>query len=388
MMRRLTWIAVVWVWLLGTPASAQTLYWTDVGTGKIQRAEVGGATEDLVLGQTHSKLGLAVDFDGDKLYWAHDDSGTWRIRRANLDGMSVSNLIDTGTRMADGIAVDVAGGRIYWGEFDPVGLFMSRLMSAELDGSDVTELVPGLANPVGVALDTVAGKVYWADPVFVHRIERANLDGSNVETITSSPVLPFGVALDAAAGKIYWADFQTGEIQRADLDGTSIETLVDGLDEPRGVALDLTAGKLYWTRPGAIERADLDGGKVETLFSTGLVTPAGIAITASGPLRLTVGRDELSWGHPGGALHFDLVHGDLAALQSNGGDFAVAGVSCLAFDVTGESVPFTDQPFSGEGFWLLARRVTAAGNQSYNSGGPSQASPRDPSITASGADCP
>ena len=48
MMRRLTCHDVVWVGLLGTPASAQTLYWT--GTGKIQRAEVGGAIEDLVLG--------------------------------------------------------------------------------------------------------------------------------------------------------------------------------------------------------------------------------------------------------------------------------------------------------------------------------------------------
>ncbi len=125
------------------------------------------------------------------------------------------------------------------------------------------------------------------------------------------------------------------------------------------------------------------------MFS-GLGTPAGIVVLAGQiePLVLTVDRNSLSWGPPGAALHFDLVRGDLGALRAHAGDFVQADVSCLASDVASTSVSFTDEPTTGDGFWILARRVTAAGNQSYDSGGVAQLGSRDAGIVASGSDCP
>ena len=379
-------LPVLCLWVLGGTVAAQTVYWTDEAAGTIVRADVGGTPTDLVTGQTHSKLGLAVDVVAGKIYWAHGDAGSWSILKANLDGSVIEPVLDTGARMAEGIAIDSSGGRIYWTEFDTGGFNISRVLSADLDGSDVTELVGGLTDPVGIALDLGGGKMYWTDPAIVHLIQRANLNGSEVESFTLA-VNPFGIALDLEAGRMYWADFQTGEIASADLDGSSPDVLLGERDQPRGVAL--LEGKLYWTQQGEIQRADLDGGDVETLFS-GLGTPAGLVVlaAAAGPLRLTVAPAALSWAPAGAALHFDLVRGDLGALRSRAGDFAQAAVSCLAADVTGTSVSFTDEPPAGEGIWLLARRVTAAGNESYDSDGTGQVGSRDAGISASGSDCP
>ena len=121
------------------------------------------------------------------------------------------------------------------------------------------------------------------------------------------------------------------------------------------------------------------------------LTAPGVVLAqshAGDPEDVTVDRDTLSWGPPGAALHFDLVRGDLDALREHAGDFAQAGVECLAPDVTDTSVSFTDEPLAGEGLWILARRVTAEGNQSYDSGGEAQAGSRDAGISVSGSDCP
>ena len=69
-------------------------------------------------------------------------------------------------------------------------------------------------------------KMYWPDSV-TDKIQRANLDGSNVEDLVTTGLSdPDGIALDVAGGKIYWTDTLTDKIQRANLDGSNVEDLV------------------------------------------------------------------------------------------------------------------------------------------------------------------
>ena len=77
--------------------------------------------------------------------------------------------------------------------------------------TEVTRMFPSnprmiaiLALTFGVGLPSAnAQKMYWPD-VSTGKIQRADLDGSNVEDIVTGLNAPFGVALDAAGGKIYW----------------------------------------------------------------------------------------------------------------------------------------------------------------------------------------
>ena len=77
-----------------------------------------------------------------------------------------------------------------------------------------------LEKPFGIALDVMAGKIYWAD--VGADIQRANLDGTDVEDLVTVLESPTGIAIDTIAGKIYWPDGGTDKIQRANLDGTNI----------------------------------------------------------------------------------------------------------------------------------------------------------------------
>ena len=197
-----------------------------------------------------------------QIYW----TSAGRVQRANLDGSNIEDLV-TGLGWAHDLALDVAGGKMYWTDD-------GEIQRANLDGSNIEDLVTGLNFPQGLALDVARGKMYWTDD---GEIQRANLDGSNIEDLVTGLDSPFDLALDVAGGKMYWTD---GEIQRANLDGSNIEDLVTGLDSPLGLALDVAGGKMYWTefyRSGTIRRTNLDGSNIEDLI-TGLDFPFDLAL--------------------------------------------------------------------------------------------------------------
>ena len=260
------------------------IYWTDLGTDKIQRVNLDGSNvEDLVTQGLIAPSSIALDVAGGKMYWT--DFGTDKIQRANLDDSNVEDLVTRGLETPFGIALDVAGGKMYWTNFGT-----DKIQCANLDGSNVRDLVTqGLDSPFGIALDVAGGKMYWTD-LDTDKIQRANLDGSNVEDlVTQGLSAPSGIALDVAGGKMYWTDLNTDKIQCANLDGSNVEDLVtQGLDSPFSIALDIAGGKMYWTHMdwnpaterftnGKIQRANLDGSNIEDLI-TGLNILYGIAL--------------------------------------------------------------------------------------------------------------
>ncbi|MCY3792391.1 MAG: T9SS type A sorting domain-containing protein, partial [Gemmatimonadetes bacterium] len=141
-----------------------------------------------------------------KLYWT--DVGTKKIQRSNLDGSDVEDLVTTGLENPGGLALDVAGGKMYWANWGA-----KKIQRSNLDGSDVEDLVTtGLENPGGLALDVAGGKMYWAN-WGAKKIQRSNLDGSDVEDlVTTRWVGPLSLALDVAGGKMYWTDQGTKKI--------------------------------------------------------------------------------------------------------------------------------------------------------------------------------
>ena len=157
-----------------------------------------------------------------------------------------------------------AQGKIYFVGNSPGG--PNSVRRADLDGSNVEVVVPGLTSPTDVVVDPSGGKVYWTDNTL---IQRANLDGTAVETVVSTSGPKRGLAIDPGGDRLYWTEASGQRIQRSSLSGTGIEDLVAGLDFPTNLALDLAGGKMYWSEQNAltISRADLDGGNLEVLHS-------------------------------------------------------------------------------------------------------------------------
>ena len=213
---------------------------------------------------------------GNLMYWT--DWATDKIQRANLNGSNIQDLI-TGLDSPHGITVDGSGGKIYW--TDPIA---AKILRADINGSNIQDLITGLDRPIGIAVDGSGGKIYWTD-VETGKIQRANLNGSNIQDLVTGLTSPNGIAVDGSGGKMYWTDFVPGNIQRANLDGTNTETLVSDFDYgPFGIALDVAAGKMYWTNVWGqhrIHQTDLDGRNVRDLVITG-EGPVGIAVDIAG----------------------------------------------------------------------------------------------------------
>jgi len=217
-----------------------------------------------------------------RIYWTDNDAG--RIQRANLDGTGIENII-TGVTQPRGIAIDSTDGKMYWCEVGDSPYLVGMVRRANLDGTDIETLVSGLNVPGDIALDIDEHRMYWID---YKTIYRANMDGSDIEMILHGNIAAArSIALELENGKIYWTCITNQEggvghrsIRRSNLDGTGEETVVGELGTPDGIALDLEFSKMYWTDQSThkVQRANLDGTAVEDLVVTGLDRPYGIAL--------------------------------------------------------------------------------------------------------------
>lgn len=260
-----------------TDACAQDkMYWTVVDPGIIQRADLDGSNVENVVVGLNSPRPIFVN-EG-KIYWA--DFTTQLVQRANIDGSNVETIVSGETALG----MTIAGSKIYYSQ---TGTTTDSIFRANFDGSGEELLIDGLDRRSVLCIIASGGKIYVTDRV-KNRIFRANLDGSNITDIVSTGLQdPNGIAVDVSGGKLYWTDTGTNKIQRSNLDGSNVENLVTGgsANLPVKISLDINGGKMYWTSfvPIEIRRADLAGSNVEVLL-TDLAIHCPIGIFIDGPL--------------------------------------------------------------------------------------------------------
>ena len=126
----------------------------------------------------------------------------------------------------------------------------------------VTNVVTKQAAPFGVAVDHAGGKLYWIELNLNKKkrekdeIRRANLDGSEVETLVERPGAGFegGIAIDPVAGKLYWGEAEARDIGVSNLDGSQAQTLFStGEAIPVGLAVEDADPRPASTAAPAIE---------------------------------------------------------------------------------------------------------------------------------------
>ncbi|MGH9584778.1 MAG: 3-hydroxyacyl-CoA dehydrogenase [Bryobacteraceae bacterium] len=231
-----------------------------------------------------------------------------RVASVNDDGSDLKVLVSGQNAGPDGIVVDTATKKIYWTSMGKVKANDGSIESSDLDGGNVTTVVPagGAWTPKQLKLDAKHGKLYWSDREGM-RIMRANLDGSDIETLVETAAGDtaredarnwcVGIALDVDGGKVYWTQKGSGgngRIFRANLNipkgedaahRTDIETLFDQLPEPIDMDLDLANRTMYWSdrgdppRGNNISRAPMDPNKgPQQILVSGLKEGIGMTL--------------------------------------------------------------------------------------------------------------
>ena len=241
------------------------VYWTDFRfhEGAIMSANLDGTGVTKILSlSTVEPHGITLDVPRGKMYWVEWDTGM--IRRANLDGSEVEELLDQPQHLRS-LDLDLAGGKMYWSSDEG-----SNIYRANLDGNEYKEIVSDRSLVTAIALDLIGRRIYWIDDDG-DAIQSARLDGSDIRTVTTSGLAaPRGLAVDPVNQKLYWTHARLGDekVTWANFDGSELEDIVTdaGLSEPNEITIDAISQKIYWAEAGGtIRRANLDGSGIEVV---------------------------------------------------------------------------------------------------------------------------
>lgn len=268
--------------LSSVAAAADSILFADIfvptfDDGSIRRVTLDGSQPITIVPIGGGLRSLDVDVASGKIYWT--DVNSFAIRRCNLNGSNVEDVITTGLAFPSAIAIDSAGGKLYWG--DQTDEFIYR---ASLDGSGVEPLINTPFHR-GLAIDALNQRLYWTTSITATTgaILRSDMVGGDMQVVVpplGGSAKPGSLALDVAGGKIYWTDNVAATIRRANLDGSNVELLMPTqAHAPRGIRLDLVNQWIYWGQDyndeptiGRIMRMRYDGTFSEVVvWELGLV---------------------------------------------------------------------------------------------------------------------
>ena len=247
--------------ILVAVANRPVMYWIDSGmlyglTGA-KAAKIAESANDVAVG-------------GGKVYWTEqtgESGGT--VNSANLDGTDVTELASIFATPI-GIAVDAAGSKLYWTNAS------GRIQSANLDGSGIKNVMQNLSDPTDIVVSN--GFIYWTEGG--NSVRRVNISGQKIAIDVAVNLDSVG-GLAVGGGKVYWTEMTSasaGTVNGANLNGTNFETLATLLSAPMGISVDTAGSKLYWTNArGRVQSANLNGSMIKNVVE-GLISPSKLTI--------------------------------------------------------------------------------------------------------------
>lgn len=132
------------------------MYWADGSRNEINSANLDGTAFQVLVSRADTTFnmdqphGIAIDPIGQHVYWCERRGR--RIARANLDGSNPELVLQL-NRVLLGLDIDVESGKVYWTDW--IGNQPNaRIRRANLDGSAVEDLINWLRQPQSVALVT------------------------------------------------------------------------------------------------------------------------------------------------------------------------------------------------------------------------------------------
>lgn len=157
----------------------------------------------------------------------------FRVR--NMMGCHLSGISN-----CEGLAVDWMAGNLYWSDEGLLTINVARLNNPSWR-KVIAE--SNMSHPRAVAVHPKAGYLFWTDWAdlsditagrWVAKIERANLNGGDRRALIKSQVhWPNGLAIDYGGGSsqgwLYWCDAYMDRIERIRFDGTDRQVSEAGL---------------------------------------------------------------------------------------------------------------------------------------------------------------
>ena len=315
------------------------VYWTERDSsdgGTIKCSNLAGTGVEVLLTQPNIPRSIVVDTVRKKLYWIN--SFETKIQSADLNGENIKTVIQLDDDVTN-FAIDIEDAKLYW--TDP----QYHIRRMNLDGTNMETLLHNWSTDLTRGIGGIAiadGKIYWTEQQVWYRvsgkIHRANLNGTNVETLATPFGNPTGIAVDTLNGKVYWAN-SFGGLQRLDINGGDIENVLYGIVAPGSFALGPVS-----TQP-----------TIPTTPETPATTDAAVSISPASVVSPAVGEQlEVQLNITGGeavkgyqaTVQFDTT--TLRHVESSNGDYLPDGALFISPAVDGNLVKLTATALIGE----------------------------------------
>ncbi|XP_037359235.1 nidogen-2 isoform X1 [Talpa occidentalis] len=179
------------------------VYWTDVAGRTISRAslEPGAEPETIINSGLMSPEGLVIDHFRRTMYWT--DSGLDKIEKAKLDGSERKVLFHTDLVNPRAIAVDPIRGNLYWTDWNREA---PKIETSSLDGENRRILVnKDIGLPNGLTFDPFSKMLCWAD-AGTKKLECTLPDGTGRRVIQNNLNYPFNIV--SYADHFYHTDWR------------------------------------------------------------------------------------------------------------------------------------------------------------------------------------
>uniref|UniRef100_A0A8C7PU39 Low density lipoprotein receptor-related protein 1Ab n=1 Tax=Oncorhynchus mykiss TaxID=8022 RepID=A0A8C7PU39_ONCMY len=216
----------------------------------------------------------ALDFHAESEFVYFADAVSYIIGRQKIDGTERDTILKDGIHTVEGIAVDWMAGNLYWTDDGP----MKTISVARLEKASQTRktLIEGkMTHPRAIVVDPQHGWMYWTDweedPKKTNRgkIKKAWMDGSHDQVLlTSKTVLwPNGLSLDIPQGVLYWVDAYYDRIEMVYLNTTERKMVYEGNELNHAFGLCHYKHFLFWNeyRGGSIFKLDTTTSTVTLL---------------------------------------------------------------------------------------------------------------------------
>ena len=209
------------------------IYFWDFATKQMHRIPLGGGTpENVWMGDTQQ---WAFDPASDRMYT--ECAGLSNICAFDLATPTMNVRLVSPAAVA-ALEVDPFQRKIYWADFSTT---MDRqIRRANLDGSQVENVIGTQTfSPEALVVDGQRQKLYYWGTGNIAEVDLVTRSQKTLISVPSAEVS--GAALDVRAGKIYWSERAGGRIARANLDGSSVEPVLAGVPEADDIVLFLCA---------------------------------------------------------------------------------------------------------------------------------------------------